>query len=250
MKMVVIDTEKGLIKKYKEEENTKIIEVKDGKEMKKVIDENPDIDIAVAGVFMKGIGGAELCNEIRKTSSSPYFIVVSNTDSPNVVNKCMDFGVDQFIIKPYELDTMSTNIEYGVNPRTVKKGSIKKKKNISRGELRDYIRVLLTDMGISARLRGYDYIVDAVEIIIDHDGPVFITKDVYPNIAEMYNSKSSRVERCIRTAVKTSCERGNNELLYELFSYSIDKNKGFPTNTEFLFKIAEVIKLKYLNIEV
>lgn len=247
MKLIIINTERDLINMYKAMDSVECIVVRNGTEMREKIKANPDTDVVIANAFMAGIGGAEICHEVRKTSYTPHFIILSPIDSTNIAEKCMNYGADQFVLKPYDVNTMLTNVMYECNPRTVEKRILRPKK-VTRSEMRDYIRNLLTEIGVHSWLRGYQYIIDSVEVLVDATEPLYMTKDIYPTVAKMNNTKAYRVERCIRTAVRSSCENGNTDVI-KMFSYTMNSNTGFPSNTEFLSKIAEKVKIECLGIE-
>ena len=72
-----------------------------------------------------------------------------------------------------------------------------------------------------------------------------VTKDLYPFIANKYNTTTSRVEGAIRHAIEISFRRGNLDTIHEIFGHSIDIDKSKPTNSSFISTIAEKLRLKY-----
>ena len=72
-----------------------------------------------------------------------------------------------------------------------------------------------------------------------------ITKALYPTIAKMHKTTSSRVERAIRHAIEVAWTRGKIETLEALFGYTIHNGKGKPTNSEFVAMITDKIRLDY-----
>ena len=69
------------------------------------------------------------------------------------------------------------------------------------------------------------------------------TKEIYPKIANKYQTTSSRVERAIRHAIEISWTRGDIKLMEDLFGNSIDFDRSRPTNSEFLSTIADRFRL-------
>ena len=75
----------------------------------------------------------------------------------------------------------------------------------------------LLAMGIKARTKGFNYIVDAIEMI-DENENIGITKGLYPKIAEKRNVSTTSVERAIRHTFNTvRGEKGD----YEYVNYYI-----------------------------
>lgn len=61
-----------------------------------------------------------------------------------------------------------------------------------------------------------------------------LTKHLYVDIANSYNTTPSRVERNIRKAIEIGCNRGDIDFINKIFGWSIDYEKGVPTNSQFL----------------
>ena len=70
-----------------------------------------------------------------------------------------------------------------------------------------------------------------------------ITKELYPAIAVKYNTTPSRVERAIRHAIEVAWNRGRVETIDDIFGYTIDQNKGKPTNSEFIAMVADKLRM-------
>ena len=70
-----------------------------------------------------------------------------------------------------------------------------------------------------------------------------ITKRLYPEVAKKFNSTASRVERAIRHAVETGWNRGNAELQERIFGFTIDAERGKPTNSEFIATVADWLNM-------
>jgi two-component system response regulator (stage 0 sporulation protein A) len=115
-----------------------------------------------------------------------------------------------------------------------------------RVELERYITKIMLDLGVPAHLKGYHFIREAI-LISEDDMEVVssVTKLLYPEIARIYKTTSQKVERAIRNAIEVSWTRGNTETMEELFGYSAASGKGRPTNSEYIARIADKIRLDY-----
>ena len=71
-----------------------------------------------------------------------------------------------------------------------------------------------------------------------------ITKTLYPTVAKKHNTTSSRVERAIRHAIEVAWDRGDIDTLNAYFGYTVQNNKGKPTNSEFIAMISDKIRLQ------
>lgn len=111
-------------------------------------------------------------------------------------------------------------------------------------ELERYITEVMLDIGVPAHLRGYYYLRAAI-LMTGRDIEVVtsVTKLMYPVIARHFKTTDQKVERAIRNAIEVSWERGNTQTFEKLFGYSIQDGKTRPTNSEYIARIADKIRL-------
>jgi two-component system response regulator (stage 0 sporulation protein A) len=103
---------------------------------------------------------------------------------------------------------------------------------------------IVNKVGISCDLKGRDYIETAIELVYENNN-ISVTGELYPKIAEMYNTTPNRVERAIRHAIEVAWDRGDVDTLNSYFGYTIQNSRGKPTNSEFIAMIADNLRLKY-----
>ena len=112
-------------------------------------------------------------------------------------------------------------------------------------EMTKEISRLLHDLGMPSHIKGYQYIRDSIELMYNNPNVLGgITKEVYPFIADKYNTTPSRVERAIRHAIEVSWTRGDYDLMEEIFGHSVDFDRAKPTNSEFLATIADKLSIE------
>lgn len=105
------------------------------------------------------------------------------------------------------------------------------------------ITEIMRDIGIPANLKGYYYIREAVCLVVDDIERIkFVTKELYPYVAEKHYTTSSRVERAIRHAIEVSWSRGNIDVLNEIFGYTVSTQER-PTNAEFIGMLADKVRV-------
>ena len=113
-------------------------------------------------------------------------------------------------------------------------------------ELERYITNIMLDIGVPAHLKGYHYLRKAIMLSIKEPEMLeSITKLLYPTIAEAFNTSPSRVERAIRHAIETAWDRGDVDVLNNMFGYTISVGKGKPTNSEFIALVTDNLRLKF-----
>lgn len=111
-------------------------------------------------------------------------------------------------------------------------------------ELERYITEIMLDIGVPAHLKGYHYLRDAI-LLSGKDMEVVssVTKLLYPTIAKRFKTTDQKVERAIRNAIEVSWLRGNSETFEKMFGYSAQMGRTRPTNSEYIARIADKIRL-------
>ena len=158
----------------------------------------------------------------------------------DVIREVSDYGVKYYLLKPFEFSDLEKRILQLYNQ--------KPSKNIDLGKnnLKISITKTLHDLGIPSHIKGYQYIREGVEILFDRPDVIGgITKELYPELADRFSTTVSRVERAIRHAIEVSWNRGDWDLMEELFGHSVDIDKAKPTNSEFMVTIADKLRLEY-----
>lgn len=103
---------------------------------------------------------------------------------------------------------------------------------------------MLHRIGVPAHIKGYQFLREAILCsMMDAEMLDAVTKILYPTIAKKYHSTSSRVERAIRHAIEVAWNRGSEEVLEEMFGYTISAGRGKPTNSEFIAMLTDKLRL-------
>lgn len=111
-------------------------------------------------------------------------------------------------------------------------------------ELERYITSVMLDIGVPAHLKGYHYLRDAILLSgRDMEAVSSVTKLLYPTIAKRFKTTEQKVERAIRNAIEVSWARGNAETFEKIFGYSVRTGRTRPTNSEYIARIADKIRL-------
>ena len=111
-------------------------------------------------------------------------------------------------------------------------------------ELERYITDIMLDIGVPAHLKGYQFLRDAI-LLSGRDMEVVtsVTKLLYPTIARRFKTTDQKVERAIRNAIEVSWNRGNVKTFEKMFGYSALSGRTRPTNSEYIARIADKIRL-------
>jgi len=212
--------------------------VHDGIEAVKMIkSEQPDV--VILDLIMPRLDGMSVLEEIRdlEMEKRTKFIIASAFSQEVIAQNAMDLGVIYYFIKPFDLNHLADRIRdadmYSNEKFLVHASSL---------EL-DITRIL-HQMGVPAHVKGYQYLRDGISFVTKESNLMgAVTKELYPLIAEKYDTTASRVERAIRHAIELAWDRGNVDLMNKYFGYTINIERGKPTNSEFIAMIADKLRM-------
>ncbi len=249
IKLLVIDDNINLVDMVKEYfSNTNNIEVAytayDGLEGIEVIQREKDnYDVIVLDLIMPKKDGIYVLEEMQKRGINKKVIVATSYNANEIIREVSEFGVSYFILKPFELN----DLEKRINEITSqKKNENSKNIDFHYNNLQVSITKVLHELGIPSHIKGYQYIREAVGIIFERPETIGgITKELYPELAMKFDTTVSRVERAIRHAIEVSWNRGNWDLMEDIFGHSVDIDKAKPTNSEFIVTIADKLRLDF-----
>ncbi|MBQ2696399.1 MAG: sporulation transcription factor Spo0A [Clostridia bacterium] len=224
-------------------------------------------DIAILDVVMPRLDGLGLLEKLQESGlkKKTMCIMLSAMNHDNITHKALQTGAQYYLVKPIEDNeiilkrirqvmqnhrVMSTGLSESLTDNFTLTDSqpLKKLPPISAENLETIITNVIHEIGVPAHIKGYNYLREAITLCIqDKEFINSITKMLYPTVARNYQTTSSRVERAIRHAIEVAWNRGREEILNSIFGYTIDTNKGKPTNGEFIAMISDSIRLKMKN---
>ena len=216
---------------YNGSEGVKSIQESDGK-----------YDVVLLDLIMPKKEGISVLEELKEKNIHKNIIVETSYNSPEVIRNVSEYGVNYYILKPFDLPDLEKRI------LDIFKAVNKKGINLVHNNLEISITRMLHELGMPAHIKGYQYIRDGILMIYNNPDIIGgITKELYPDVASKYNTTVSRVERAIRHAIEVSWNRGNWDLMEEIFGHSVDIDKAKPTNSEFIVTIADKLRLEFMK---
>ncbi len=112
-----------------------------------------------------------------------------------------------------------------------------------RPTLENRIANALKDMGLHASFRGFQYSCEAVkQVALNPDMLHRVMDGLFVQIANMYDTTPSGVERGIRYAVEKIWELGDTEIIKYYLGNSISMDKDKPTCKQFVATLAEFFR--------
>lgn len=251
IKLLMVDDNVNLVKMvseyFKNKDNISLEFVAhDGKEGIELIEEKQnEFDVLLLDLIMPKKDGLYVLEEMKKRGINKNVIVETSYNTQEVIKQVSDYNVNYFILKPFELDDLENRI-MGISKRK----NDTKTLDFYHNNLQVSITKILHELGIPSHIKGYQYIREGVSIIFERPETIGgITKELYPELASKFDTTVSRVERAIRHAIEVSWNRGDWELMEEIFGHSVDIDKAKPNNSEFIVTVADKLRLEHYKVK-
>ena len=209
-----------------------------------ILSKDNNYDLIVMDIIMPEVDGIEILSSMKKENINTKVIVLTSYKKDYTVKLTSEYGVDYYMLKPFSLSSLEKRILEICNEETF---VTEENDNI----IQLAISKLLHSLGIPSHIKGYQYIRESIYLMYQNPNLISgITKEVYPEIAMRFDTTASRVERAIRHAIEVSWNRGDYDLMEEIFGHSVDYDRAKPTNSEFIATLADKLRIdkNYLKI--
>jgi len=218
----------------------------------KVLDLVLDVcpDVLLLDIIMPHLDGIAVLERLsmRELSKRPKIVMLTALGQEAMTHRVVELGADYYVMKPFDLDKLAERIRQMMKPpKGSSNGYAISSTKVSRKEVDLDVRIteVMHQLGVPAHIKGYIYLREAIELVIkDIEYLGAVTKELYPSVAAKYNTTPSRVERAIRHAIEVSWDRGNINALNKYFGSTVSANSGKPTNSQFIAKIADKLRLE------
>ena len=207
-------------------------------------------DAVLTDLWFPGMDLTSLIREVKRQGSAvPQFILVTGIAEKRLLEEAFAAGVANCMIKPFDYANLAEKIRYTLSRASEREGS--EPVHDAAADLEANVTRIIHQVGIPAHIKGYRYLRYAIMMVVEDSRIINeVTKTLYPTVAREFETTSSRVERAIRHAIEVAWDRGDVDTLNSFFGYTIQNNKGKPTNSEFIAMIADHLRLKMRGIVV
>ncbi|MGQ9824434.1 MAG: sporulation transcription factor Spo0A [Desulfotomaculales bacterium] len=202
---------------------------------------NPDV--VVLDIIMPHLDGIGVLEKLSAGTFNPRpkVIMLTAFGQETFTQRAMDLGADYYVLKPFDFSVLATRIRQLADGFNVSQYVTP----IKPRNLDIAVTNIIHEMGVPAHIKGYHYLRDAILMVINEINLLgAVTKELYPMIAQKYNTTPSRVERAIRHAIELAWDRGNVEMMTKFFGYTINLERGKPTNSEFIAMVADKLRIE------
>ena len=213
--------------------------------LEKIRTEKPDV--VLADIFMQNQDILGVLDEIKKTDAKerPMIMAMSSFDNPRLEKETLNAGASYYFLKPFDINAMAERIIRLSGWRNEISPVVVKDNVVTDPELELMVTEIIHQIGVPAHIKGYHYLREAIILSVKNSEIInSVTKLLYPTVAKNHGTTSSRVERAIRHAIEVAWDRGDIDVLNYYFGYTIQNDRGKPTNSEFIAMIRDKLRLR------
>lgn len=225
----------------------------DGIEALDLIQKEPP-DLLLLDIIMPHLDGLGVLEKIQSMNLNRKLIIVliSAIGHDNITRRAIQMGADYYVVKPFDINIFAGRLKelFFTAAKTLlddTESNVYGIRDTDTIDIEVEASSLLHEFGVPANVKGYLYLRDAIMMVIDNVELLSgVTKELYPSIADKYNTTSSRVERAIRHAIEVASERSKANMSKSptLFSSTFPSHINKPSNSEFIAVLSDSIRLK------
>lgn len=198
--------------------------------------------VVICDLWLSKLDGIGLIRGAKRldaqSGEKTIYILTSMVASPSTFMEAANAGADLCLIKPIDPASLVAHIESLLDHAAQHHTAV--------GDMEAQVTKIIHQIGVPAHIKGYQYLRTAILMTIENNEIInSVTKVLYPSVAKRYDTTTSRVERAIRHAIEVAWDRGDIDVLNSYFGYTIQNNRGKPTNSEFIAMIADNLRLKF-----
>lgn len=191
-------------------------------------------DVLVLDMMLPGLDGISILSTAVSEGICPMTLLVSRFYSDYAVTAATQLGVGYLLRKPCDLHATATHIRNLTQRIHTPIADFPYPKS--------QVSALLLTLGIPTKLRGYQYLLEAILLTAGNPG-LSITKELYPSVSSIFNNDSSHIERSVRSAIEKGWLRRDDRIWSVYFSPGPDGVIPKPTNAEFISRLANSLQL-------
>lgn len=252
IRLIVVDDNESLVEMLNEyfdgHKRIKIVgKAHNGLDGFKLIEKEKDnFDVLLLDLIMPKKDGLYVLEELSKSGIDKPVIVGTSFNADETITRVSKYNPKHFILKPFDLTDLEDKILDSVKTDSQKESKV----NVYHNNLEISVTKLLHGLGVPSHIKGYQYIREGVLLMYEKPDIVgAITKELYPEIANRFDTTVSRVERAIRHAIEVSWNRGDIDLMEEIFGHSVDYDRAKPTNSEFIVTVSDKLRLEFNGVK-
>lgn len=201
-------------------------------------------DVLILDHVMPNLDGLGVLERLKGMEPRPRIVMLTAFGQESLIQRAGELGADYYLMKPFDVPTLILRIRQLVDPESALLSfqGEQRRRQVERKVTRQ-----LSALGVPPHFKGYLYLKEAVILVVENPDLLgAVTTRLYPLVAQAYKTTPPKVERAIRHAIESTWMRGNLDSIEELFAHTVDAEKGKPTNSSFIARLADHVRMDLL----
>lgn len=202
-------------------------------------------DLIVISLVLRGLDGFGVLDRLKESRNSCGIIVTGSSSDDEIVERVMAKGAKSYFIRPVSAEVIAERAkELLASSDKLPAAPMREKKLAS---LDERISNIFISIGIPPHIKGYAYLREGIKMAVEDPGIINnVTKQLYPKIAEKFETTASKVERAIRHSIEVAWNRQRIDAINAVFGVRVYIGADKPTNSEFIALVADKLILEGL----
>ena len=199
-------------------------------------------DVVLLDLIMPKTDGLSVLERLSREELAvrPHVIVASAVGQEGFTRAALERGADYYMIKPFDLtDLLSRVCMVAARPKAAAQAAPPLSPRREEGSVPAITRAVM-ELGLPAHMKGCQYVITGVRMLLRENRPCSIVKEVYAGLAAEYGTTTECVEGAIRKAIRHAWERPDSPLRTSMGG----GESAPPSNGRFLTTLAQHLRLE------
>lgn len=198
-------------------------------------------DVFLTSLILPGIDGFGAISLLAPKLPETLFVISTSLKTDFAVRQANELGVHLYFAKPTTFFVFRERLT-----QLLEDTGVRKKLMIQREDPGILLQITreIQKIGYPANVKGFQYVRHAIYLMMEDERHKSMMKEIYPAVAEKFGTTVTCVERDIRHGIENAWIHGSMSYIDEVFGFTVDADKGKPTNTAFIMTVAERVRLQ------
>ena len=215
----------------------------DGAKAEVLVREN-NPDAVLVSMTLKNLDGFEVLDRLKDLRGSCVILASGNFSDDKTINKVLQKGVKYYMMRPLNASLLVDRLRgLFAEPESSSGSETRERKSLA--SLDEKNSNIFISIGIPPHIKGYAYLREGIKLAVENPSIINnITKQLYPKIAEKFETTASKVERAIRHSIEVAWNRQRIDAINAVFGVRVYIGTEKPTNSEFIALVADKLILE------
>ena len=194
-------------------------------------------DFLIMDILIPAMDIFEFVDIVREVSPNTSILVGTLISDSYLMNTCIEKGVEIYIIKPFSTQKIIENL-------LKLTGFPNRLENIQDDVSDDIVKDILSELSLPFNNKGTKYIISSVSMMVNLHVPlesIHVTKEIYPDVARLYKTTESGVEKGIRYCIYSKFDKEFFNS-FEDYENCVDCDGNYKcSNSKFLVHVANLV---------